>query len=439
MTVPGRPLLDQYRQAMTHIGAHDEVAVTDQRVEELWARAVAAADLNGQEYVSVPGTVAPDRAAPPGLDTASVLDRIARSLAGGAPQDMTSARRIGLVWLGCCLLAGVLLGATVSGLMAVPAIGCALVTGGLLLLFGPGRVPGWIWSIGLIPLTFLLTSGSTPSTHSSTHVPAQWFVGVVFLLLVSGFGVVLGLAGSQRLHTRAAGGRRVTRMAGVAAARRPLELEIVLCTLGASLAGQDGVLILLPSLVGLLRRRWWTPLLGLAGTTLMLAVALRDASMTAAPEQAHVVVLAALAVHWLRALLSKPWRSRLTATEAAFSLAGWAVRTGYGASRQAIDNQVAFAMRPLCSPPAAPPRPQRKPQPQQKKSKYPDGQFGRYCASCAYVTPHVSRGGFSVPQCIPCGSRSIGGTGKDRTHNHYCTTCNSTTPHTKKGCVVCGH
>ncbi len=390
---------DDYRQAMTSLGAADEVALVDHRVEELWARAVGTAlpALDDEALASVPATVTPNLSAPANLDVAGHLDRVEGFINGDKPPPGARPRRPGLVWLGACVLFALLLGVTVRGLTVVPAFVPAIATGLLLAAFGPGRVPGWIWAIGLMPLALLLTSGSPPKAE--LPVEPQWFLGVIFVALIHGFA-------------------RVMSTSDVPGSRRPLELEVVACTIGAA-TGPDAAILIAAALLGLFRRRTWTCWVAIAAGTLLLFIAFRDGI-----EWAHPVVLVAFIVHWVRALLSDAWKERLTRTEIILSIAGRLGKAGYRAIQRSAPALPTVSFN-------GPPEP-----PQPKNDKYPDGQFGRYCNRCHGETPHVS-GGFSMPVCVQCGSRAAGGSRGDRTFQNYCANCGGQTPHTTHGCVVC--
>ncbi|GAA0603914.1 hypothetical protein HPO96_18500 [Kribbella sandramycini] len=420
MTLP----MNHYRAALAELGQSDHVVQVDDRVDALWQQAVQVfgPGLDDQQHALLPIVVSPDLTAPPDLDITAQLDRIERHVRGDQPEPATpsrwhSARWTLTVWLGAALLTALLLGMTVTGLTVVPAFVPALVVGGLLLLAGPGRVPGWIWALGLASLSLILLSGSPPSDPSPLPVQPQWFLGVLFVLLAVGFARGLQLSGRRRLARK----EQVTPAEELAAERRPLEFLLTLSLFGAMTAGAEvAVLIIITSVLGLLRRRPWTSVLAAVTALLTLLISIRDAGRGYDPDWAHPIVIAALAAFWAVATWYRPWRHRLSRTERMLSLAGRTAAAGY----RSIGVPVFTAA------------PTQAPVQQAVPDKYPKGQFGRYCASCTGTTAHVSRG-LSSPQCVQCGSRAAGGSAGDRTYPDYCAPCGGTTPHTSRGCVVC--
>lgn len=405
-------MIEQYRRGMIEIGARDEVALVDHRVEQLWADAVAAAGpaLDDHTYDCLEPTVAPAADAPADLDIHAHLDHIQRRIHGEPPPAdepsswWTSARSFGIAWLAACAIFALLLGVSVNGLVVVPAFVPAIGTGLALLGLGVGRTPGWLWAIGLLPLVALLLGGPPRSGESDLDVSAPWFVGVIFLLLVSGFARWLALAGEQRLQRLADSGEHVDQRMSLSNERRPLELELMMCTFGALTIGPDVAdLILLPSGLALIRRRRWTCILAAAVSVVMFFVAVGDAQELFGGSWAHVVVLAALTTHWIRALFSDAWRQRLTRTELAMSITSRLAGAAYRSTQQRLTGQ---ASQPWLNPEL--PTPVTTGPNQTQPPRYPQGQFGRYCGSCMDVTPHVP-GGLSLPVCVQCGTHTAGG------------------------------
>ncbi|MCP3804923.1 hypothetical protein NLX83_37225 [Allokutzneria sp. A3M-2-11 16] len=416
--------IEQYRRAMTELGAADEVAQVDQRVEGLWAQAVAAAQpaLDERTAAGLPPAVTPDLTAPAGLDIGSHLDEIERFITGdvGETPENTwdSPRLLGAVWLGACVFFALVLGLTVRGAAVVPAVVPAIITGLVLLALGPGRVPGWIWAIGLMPLALLMASGSPPSSTELVRAEPQWFLGVVFVVLVHGFARLMRAADEQRLGGLVNKGKTITDSMVIAIARRPLEIEVVACMIGAAY-GSDSAVLVLASLVALFKRGALTSAVAAGAGLLIFMVNFPGG------DWAHRIVLVAFIAHWVRAMLSAEWKQPLTRTEWIMGRVG---RVGLAAVRGAQGILPAPTTWAVSAP--QPTRPAQ-------TSKYPDGQFGRHCLNCAGETPHVS-GGLSMPYCVQCGSKAAGGGRGDRNFPDYCASCGGTTPHTSRGCVVCG-
>ncbi|SDM29542.1 hypothetical protein [Allokutzneria albata] len=416
--------IEQYRRAMTELGAADEVARVDHRVEGLWAQAVAAARpaLDDRTAAGLPPAVTPDLSAPADLDIGSHLDEIERFITGdvGETPENTwnSPRWVGGVWLGACVFFAIVLGVTVRGTAVVPAVVPPIITGLVLIALGPGRVPGWIWAIGLMPLAMLAASGSPPSSTDLVAAEPQWFLGVVFVVLVHGFARLMRAADEQRLRALVNKGKTITDSMVVAIARRPLEIEVVACTIGAA-TGPGAAVLVLASLVALFKRGALTSAVAAGAGLLILMVNFETG------DWAHRIVLVALIAHWARAMLSTEWKQPLARTEWIMGRVG---QVGLAAVRR-TQGMLPVPTFSFSSGQSA--RPAAEP------AKYPDGQFGRYCNSCVGVTAHVS-GGLSMPYCVQCGSKAAGGGRGDRNFPDYCASCGGTTPHTSHGCVVCG-
>jgi hypothetical protein len=432
---PSASLIDQYRDLMLRIGENDEVAFVDRRAEELWSTALAQAvpALEPDVLATVPRTVDVSSDAPADFDVDGCLNKVARVLGGHQDPHGVAAyanpRLVGATWLATCLLCAVVLGMTVRGLVVIPAFVPPIMTGALLIAFGVGRLPGFVWAIGLMPLALLLSSGAPPSDHSQLYMPPQWYLGVLFLVLVEGFAYLLRLMGEQDLRQRDEAGKPITDRQILRAKRRPLEVSLVLCTVVAVTDSSDtAAILLIACLAGLLWRRRWTSVLAAAVCAIMVFVA-SDLSGPWA-DWAHPIVLGAFVVHWIRAVFNPAWYERLAMTEAVLGVAGSTIRGIYGALSRGADASWSRLSIPTAIPAnttTTEPRTQR----------YQKDQFPRYCNTCLGSTPHVAGSGLSMPICVQCGSKATGGGYKDRTFPRYCASCAGSTPHTAKGCIVC--
>lgn len=419
-------LIERYRQAMTDIGFRDDVAMTDERAEHLWqqARLSAAADLSPQQFAALPARTVTDHGVPADVSSSHILDHIERWISGEPDPDHSGhgslqARPILLGWAAACLVLAIVLGATGVGASVVPAFIPPLVTAGLLLRFGPGPLPGVVWSIGLWPLAIIL--------HGSGGL--HLLTGVIFIALVEVFAYAIRVLGRDQQDQREASGGPYDTRQQARIQRRPLELTLVTYTLAVATQHSDyGPLVALICVGGLLfRRRVGTigVLAVCAGATLL---AQYDASRTSTVNGAFPIVFAALTAHWVQAFLTSAWYERLKLTEWALILTGRGIRAGYRRGTSMFPTSLGEGPLSRHVTAAPPPKP---------TNDLPDGQFMRYCASHGERRVHMHVG-LSQPKCIDCAKRNTGASYHDPTFQRYCSHCNSTFPHTRRGCTNCG-
>lgn len=407
--------------------APDEVAAMNERIQQRWSQAVqrAGAGMDPALLQSLPPVVTPD---PPAstdieIDIDAVLDHVdAFSFAAGAPAAPQgrrfgftgSLRTAALGWCAAAVVLAVLLGVTVSGSVVVPAFIPPVAVVLLLGWRGAGRAPGALWAVGMLPLVFLLAGQGTTAAAA-----------LAFVVLVEGFACLIQLSARDDEPW----GREPK------ARRRPLEIELVVFSIAAWTTKVDVVaLLVLACLAGLLWRRPWTA--ALAALVSGLAVFIELAPWTnAGADFADLLVYAVLTAHWVRAVVSRPWRaSRLSATELGLSLGGRAVRGSWRAARRTADNVL-----PGLPVPGSPGG--RAGGPGSTGSgatgpAQPENEGYRYCWTCHQQTKHEPMP-MSPPVCRRC---AAGATTFDRGMNIYedCATCRQKTMHTHDGtCLSC--
>lgn len=400
-----------HHQATRGDGSPDRFAEVNRTVQQLWSLSVQrlGAGVSPADLSDLPPVVEPDLQAPVDLDVEAILDHAAGFepvAAGTAPRLQSlfdigiSVRTAALVWCTVVGMLAVVLAVIDERPVLVLVFVPPIATGLLLAWRGVGRAPGAVWAVGLAPLVSLVA------------VP---IASVAVVVLVEGFAYLAYLSsnddGSWQHDLRAQ--------------RRPLEIELVLYTLAASVTKNDlAALLIVACLAGLLWRRRWTAAAAAAVTGLVLLGEL----LNPAALLNHGPVYAVLAVHWIRAIFHGPWRaSRLSVTELVLTLTGWVFRGTWRVAKQTAENVVA----PLVFP----------------------GQGGwlqslggnstgsgddglRYCWTCHKKTQHKSAG-FSLPICQRCVGRADTGT-SGRTFSQSCPVCRGRTPHTDGGkCLSC--